>query len=493
VSTEWAYKSAVELQQALTSGEITSRGLVEYFKTRMEQVNPSLNAIVASDFDGALARADEADAARAKGENWGPLHGIPMTIKDTFEVVGMPCTAGSPSLAKHMPKNNAFTVQLLKDAGAIFFGKTNIPLFASDIQSFNKVYGVTNNPWDVSRTPGGSSGGAAAALAAGMTPIELGSDLAGSIRTPSHFCGIYGHKPTHGIISGRGHIPGPPGMLLEPDLATPGPMARCAEDLDLMLDVLAVPGPLMGNSWSLTLPVSNKKALSDFRVLVWTQDPLSPIDHDLEAAYKDMAEHLKTQGADVTIGAPEGMSLETFTPTYMNLLGSVLSGTLKPAQRRVTAVVAKIVGMFGERLKTGPHIDKLLTGMTQPYAEWLKQHEARLRIAKKMEKVFDQYDVILTPVVQVAAFKHQPKPAVHKRRLPVNGEARAYTELFMWIAPATLMGLPATSAPVGTTKEGLPVNVQIIGAKYQDKTTIGFAGLLEKSLRGFKQPPEFKA
>ena len=247
MSTEWAYKSAVELQQALTSGEITSRGLVEYFKTRMEQVNPSLNAIVASDFDGALARADEADAARAKGEHWGPLHGIPMTIKDTFEVVGMPCTAGSPSLAKHMPKHNAFTVQLLIDAGAIMFGKTNIPLFAGDIQSFNKVYGVTNNPWDVARTPGGSSGGAASALASGMTPIELGSDLAGSIRTPSHFCGTYGHKPTHGIISGRGHIPGPPGMLLEPDLATPGPMSRSADDLDLMMDVLAVPGPLMGN------------------------------------------------------------------------------------------------------------------------------------------------------------------------------------------------------------------------------------------------------
>ena len=300
MSTEWAYKSAVELQQALTSGEITSRGLVEYFKTRMEHVNPSLNAIVASDFDGALARADEADAARAKGEHWGPLHGIPMTIKDTFEVVGMPCTAGSPSLAKHMPKHNAFTVQLLIDAGAIMFGKTNIPLFAGDIQSFNKVYGVTNNPWDVARTPGGSSGGAASALASGMTPIELGSDLAGSIRTPSHFCGTYGHKPTHGIISGRGHIPGPPGMLLEPDLATPGPMSRSADDLDLMMDVLAVPGPLMGNSWSLTLPNSDKKALSDFKVLVWTQDPLSPIDSDLEAAYQEMATHLKAQGADVT-------------------------------------------------------------------------------------------------------------------------------------------------------------------------------------------------
>ena len=488
MSTEWAFYSAAALQAAQTAGEVTSRQLVEYFRDRMQSHNEKLNAIVASNFDDALAAADRADAERAEGRVRGPLHGIPLTIKDTFEVVGMPCTAGSPSLAKHMPKQNAFTVQRLIDAGAIVFGKTNIPLFAGDIQSYNKVYGVTNNPWDMDRTPGGSSGGAAAALAAGMTPLELGSDLAGSIRTPAHFCGIYGHKPTHGIVSGRGHIPGPPGMLLEPDLATPGPMARSAEDLDTMLDVLAAPGPLMGDCWSLTLPEASQKSLADFRVLIWTRDPLGPIDNELQKAYDAMAEKLRAAGAQVTEGAPDGMSLETFVPTYMNLLGSVLSGTLKPAQRRVTAVIAKLAGKFGKQMKLGAHIDKMLTGMTQVHADWLKNHETRLRIARKSEKIFEQYDVVLTPVVMVPAFQHQPKPAVHKRRLPVNGDERAYTELFTWIAPATLMGLPATSAPVGETSSGLPVNIQIIGAKYQDKTTIRFADLLEKTIRGFKQP-----
>lgn len=489
MAIEWAYKSITELQAALSAGEVSSRQLVEYFRARMEQFNPALNAIVATNFDDALKAADSADAARARGESLGPLHGIPMTIKDTFEVVGMPCTAGSPSLANHMPKQNAFTVQRLLDAGAIIFGKTNIPLFAGDIQSYNRVYGVTNNPWDISLTPGGSSGGAAAALAAGLTPVELGSDLAGSIRTPSHFCGVYGHKPTHGTVSCRGHIPGPSGMLLEPDLAIPGPMCHSARDLDIMLDVLAAPGPLMGDAWTLTLPACDKKALSEFRVLLWTKDPLSPIDDELQAAYDQMQKHLEAQGVNVTVGAPEGMSLETFVPTYFNLLGAVLSGTLKPAQRAVTAVIARLAEKFGKQMKTGAHIHHLLKGMTQAYADWLRHHETRLRIGKKMEKVFAQYDVVLTPVVMVPAFKHQPKPsAVHKRRLPVNGEARHYTELFMWIAPATLMALPATSAPVGETSTGLPVNVQIIGAKYQDKTTIRFAELLEKSLRGFKKP-----
>ncbi|GAA6145798.1 amidase [Thalassolituus maritimus] len=488
MSQEWAYSTVGELSEALASGQVTSRGLVEYFKNRIDTLNPALNAVVATDYDSALSRADEADAARARGESWGPLHGIPMTIKDTFEVIGMHCTAGSRSLAKHMPKSNAFTVDLLVEAGAIPFGKTNVPLFAGDLQSYNKVYGTTNNPRNTECTPGGSSGGAAAALAAGFTPIELGSDLAGSIRTPSHFCGTYGHKPTHGIIASRGHIPGPSGMLMEPDLATPGPMARCAQDLDTLLDVLAVPGPHMGENWSLSLPAAPDKALSDYKVLIWTEDPMSPIDDELKCAYSDMATHLKEQGVDVTIGAPTGFSLESFVPTYMNLLGSVLSGTVKPSQRPIMAALSRLTKTFGKKLKLSAHIDKLLKGMTQAHADWQMNHEKRLQIAKKADKLFDQYDVILTPVVHVPAFKHQSKPPMHKRKLPVNGVPGPYTDIFMWIAPATLMGLPATSAPVGETKDGLPVNVQVLGRKYHDKTTIRFAALLEKSYRGFTKP-----
>ena len=488
MSKEWAFCGIAELQAALAAGEITSRGLVEYFRDRIEKLNPALNAVVATNYDDALKRADEADAAQAEGDVWGPLHGIPMTIKDTFEVIGMPCTAGSRSLAQHMPKSNAFTVQRLIDAGAVVIGKTNVPLYAGDLQTFNKVYGTSNNPHDVSLTPGGSSGGAASALAAGLTPIELGSDLAGSIRTPSNFCGTYGHKPTHGLLSCRGHIPGPPGMLMEPDLATPGPMARTASDLNLMMDILTVPGPSMGEHWDINLPDAPDKDLQDYKVLLWTEDPLAPIDSEVKAVYDQVLEHLKQKGVNVTVGAPEGMSLETFLPTYLNLLGSVLSGNLKPALRPITSLMGKFANKLVKPLKLSPYIGNVLQGMSQAHAEFLKQHETRLRIARKADRIFDQYDVVLTPVVPVTAFKHQQKPALHMRKLEINGEERPYTEIFNWIAPATLMGLPATSAPVGSTKNGLPVNVQILGRKYHDKTTIKFASLLEKSLRGFIKP-----
>src|SRR5690606_37586313 len=216
--------------------------------------NPALNAIVATDIEAARERARAADAALAAGESWGPLHGVPITIKDTFEVAGMPTTAGAKELRDHRPSSNAVAVQRLLDAGAIVFGKTNVPLYAGDLQTYNEVYGSTSNPWDLHRTPGGSSGGAAAALAAGLTALELGSDIGGSIRTPSHFCGVCGLKPSYGIIPSRGHIPGPPGTLSEADISVTGPMARSVDDLELALDILAGPDTPAAKGWRLELP-----------------------------------------------------------------------------------------------------------------------------------------------------------------------------------------------------------------------------------------------
>ena len=207
MSQDWLYLDAKTLLARLKKGEITSRALLDAYYTQIDARNPLINAVIAQNRDAARLRADEADAATARGESWGPLHGLPLTLKDTYEVPGLPCTAGSPSLKSHMPKKAATAVQSLLDAGAIVLGKTNVPLFASDIQSYNKLHGTTHNPWNADLTPGGSSGGAAAALAAGFTPLELGSDIGGSIRTPAHFCGVYGHKSTQGIVPLRGHIP----------------------------------------------------------------------------------------------------------------------------------------------------------------------------------------------------------------------------------------------------------------------------------------------
>ncbi len=189
MSDRLAFASATELLSLMERGEISSRQLLEIYIDRVEAFNPKINAVVAQDLTAARSRADEADAARARGEHWGPLHGLPMTIKDTFEVAGMPCAAGAVKYKRHMPERHAVPVQRLVDAGAIIFGKTNVPYLAGNLQSYNRVYGTTNNPWDLTRAPGGSSGGAAAAVAAGLTAAELGSDIGGSIRTPSHYCG----------------------------------------------------------------------------------------------------------------------------------------------------------------------------------------------------------------------------------------------------------------------------------------------------------------
>jgi amidase len=238
---EVAFRSAVELAAAIRRKEVSSRELVEHYLARIERFNPPINAVVTLDADRVRARADAADAALARGDLAGPLHGVPMTIKDSIETAGMRTTAGAEIYAKHVPKHDAPAVARLIAAGAVIMGKTNTPRFAMDVQSYNSLFGTTNNPWDLTRTPGGSSGGAAAALAAGLTALELGSDIGGSIRTPAHFCGVYGHKPTHGIVPTRGHIPGPPGTLSEPDIAVLGPLARHAEDLALAMDVVAGP------------------------------------------------------------------------------------------------------------------------------------------------------------------------------------------------------------------------------------------------------------
>lgn len=493
MSTEWVYASAQQLLKALQQGVITSRGLLEGLQARHEQFHGRLNAVVATDFNAAFERADAADLARQQGESWGPLHGLPMTVKDTYEVVGMPCTAGASALAKYEPKKHAFAVDKLLGAGAIVFGKTNVPRYASDIQSYNAVYGTTNNPWDPARTPGGSSGGSAAALAAGLTPVELGSDIAGSIRTPAHFCGVYGHKPTYGTISMRGHVPGPPGTLQEPALACAGPLARSAEDLTLLLDVLVGPGPGQGPYWSLDLPAATQERLSDFKILWWMDDPECPIDEGQASVYRDLQSHLRQQGVTVTIGSPAGLALKDIVPTYLSMLGSVTGAGLPARQKRMTRLLGEVLKRGGSRMRNTAHGERLLLGMTQRYSDWLGDNERRLHMQTRVAQAFEQFDLILMPVAPVPAFEHMQDVPIGRRRIQVNGEQRPYIELFAWCAMATLLDLPATSLPVGQTAAGLPVNVQVVGAAYQDKTALRFAALVEQALGGFRAPPGYPA
>src|SRR5271167_3790771 len=276
-----AYSSATDIARKIRRREISSREAVDYFLARVEALDKPINSVVTIDAERARREADAADAALARGEAAGPLHGVPMTIKDSFQTEGMRTTSGAPELATFIPTEDAWPVARLREAGAVIFGKTNLPIYAGDLQSYNEVFGTTNNPYDVSRTPGGSSGGSAAALACGFTPLELGSDIGGSIRLPSHMSGVAGHKPSYGIVPAHGQIPGPPGTLTLADLAVAGPMARSVEDLKLGLGIMAGPNRWEYPAWRLQLPPPRRRALKQYRLAAWLDDPACRVEPEV--------------------------------------------------------------------------------------------------------------------------------------------------------------------------------------------------------------------
>jgi amidase len=297
--TDLAFQPAADLTKLLRSRTVSSRELLELYLDRIHQHNGALNAVVTLDVERGQERAAEADAAAARDEWWGPLHGLPMTVKDTMETAGLRTTAGAKELRDHVPKRDAEAVARLRSAGAVVFGKTNAPKYAMDTQTHNEVFGTTNNPWDPARSPGGSSGGAAAAVAAGLTGLELGSDIGGSIRNPAHYCGVFGLKPTHGVVPVRGHIPGPPGSLSTPDLGVVGPLGRAADDLALALDVLAGPSPEAAVGWRLQLPAPRHSTLTDYRVAAWVDDPYCPVDAEVGGLLQGTVEVLGAAGVKV--------------------------------------------------------------------------------------------------------------------------------------------------------------------------------------------------
>jgi len=485
-----AFLSAHRLVEKIKRKEIRSESLLELYIERYNQHNSKINAIVATDLDNARKRARQADEALARGEDWGPLHGLPLTIKDTFEVVGMPTVSGAPGRADYFPEQNAVAVQRYIDAGAVVFGKTNCPLMALDWQSYNEIYGTTNNPWDFNRTPGGSSGGAAAALATGLTPLELGSDMAGSIRIPSHFCGIYGHKPTHGIVPIRGHIPGLPGAVSVYDIAVAGPMARCAEDLEMALEAIAGPNVVEEAGWSLDLKKQNRKRLKDFKVAYWFDDEFCTIDTEMQDRYETLISQLKKTGVSVEQILP--VKLSEIRNLFLSLMFSGFGteeaiflselGALKPLK------FLKVMSFLRGVLPLPKTLKKLLSAFFISHSDWLDLHEAREKLRHKMLDFFGEYDVLLLPVVPLPAFPHLQKGDLFSRKFEINGRKRPYSDLMTWISLAGVLGLPATSAPIAQCSNSLPMNIQIVGGSYQDLTTIKFAQLLPEVMGGFVQP-----
>ncbi len=483
---EIAFQSASALALAIRNKELGSRELLEHYLQRIDRFNADINAVISLDIERARERADLADAAIARGESWGALHGVPMTIKDLFETKGLRTTAGAPQLSGHVPASNAAAVQRLTDAGAVVFGKTNVSMLGMDVQSYNPIFGTTNNPWNLSRTPGGSSGGAAAAVAAGLTALELGSDLAGSIRIPAHYCGIYGHKPSYGLVSLRGQIPGPPGTLTEPDIAAAGPLARSAEDLALALDILAGPQADRAIAWRLELPPPRHAVLRDFRVATWFDEADCPVDREVRERYQQVVDALRSEGVAVDENARPAFSFVHAHRTFEKLLLSATSPGMPPEQFRDLAQQADRIDEQDDSIDA-----RAMRGTALRHRDWVFVNEARLRMRAAWSAFFRDYDVLLCPAAPTAAIAHDhSEPLIH-RMIEVNGKPQSYVTTMAWVGVVGVAYLPVTVAPVGLTVAGLPVGIQIVGPYLEDRTPIAFSGCLAKVIGGFQAPPGY--
>ncbi len=480
-----AFASATGLAGEIRDRTVGCLELLDFFLERAGRYNPALNAVVAWQVEPARARARAADAALARGEIWGPLHGIPMTVKESFNVAGLPTTWGNLPWKDKVAADNAVLVDRLLAAGAVIYGKTNVPLMLQDSQSYNDVYGTTNNPWDAARGPGGSSGGEAAALAAGLSALGAGSDIAGSLRNPAHYCGIYAHKPSWGLIPTRGHSP--TGALTPTDISVVGPMARHAEDLALAMHVLAGPDGPQQAAWRVELPPPRHRRLGDFRVAVWTQSALCEIDASVGERFAAAIAALSGAGASVDATARPPLDDEEHQRLFMLLLRAATASRMRDedfaAQQAITATLSP------EDTSSRALIAR---GATVYHRSWGVANEARTRLRHAWRDFFQGVDVLLTPVAATAAFAHDHNPDREQRLISVNGKPVRYDEQLFWSGPASLSYLPATAAPLGLTAAGLPVGMQIIGAEGNDLTTIEFARLLAAEIGGFVPPPDYR-
>lgn len=479
-----AYRSAGDLLKMLADRKVSSRELVDAAIARIEALDPKLNAVVVRDFERARTAAQAADDALAKGEK-KPLLGLPMTVKEQFGIAGLPTTWGDPKFKGWKAEVDALAVQRLKAAGGVILGKTNVPLNLSDWQSFNEVYGTTNNPWDATRSPGGSSGGSAAALAAGFVPLEFGSDIGGSLRAPAHFCGVFSHKPSLDLVPQRGA--GPPQTPVVPtrgDLAVIGPMARSAADLGLLMEVAAGPDELTdGVGYKLALPPPRHEKLSDFRVLVIDKHPLCPTAASITAALNGLGERLGKAGCTVMRESPKLPDLAETARVYRALLSAFFSADLPPQARERVEAAAKALSPDDRSLSA-----ESLRGVTASHPDWIRKSRARGALRARWLALFQDVDIVLCPPMPTVAFPHDHSPQF-ARKLDIDGTMVPYNDQSVWAGIATLNGLPATTMPIGRTASGLPIGVQIIGGYLEDKTTIAFAGLIEREFGGFTPPP----
>jgi amidase len=470
--------------QQLRSRTVSSLELVDAAITKIEADDHRINSIVVKAFDPARQAAKVADRRLAEGEH-SPLLGVPITIKEAFNVAGLPTTWGHPTAREFRPEADSVPVQRLKAAGAIVLGKSNVPLNAIDFQSYNDVYGTTNNPWNIARTPGGSSGGSAAAIAAGYVALELGSDQAGSLRIPAHFCGVLAHRPTFGLVPLRGLCPpGAPALQYNTEFVTAGPIARSAEDLSIALDVLAAPDLPQAEAWRLVLPSPQKRSLADFRILVLEEHPSVPTSREIRSAFSQLIERLEDSGATVLRRSDRLPDLSAHTRIYRKLLAAsvaALPADLEFAQRRVAAEM-----LSEENLMLAA---EGLRGLTATHRDWIKTNRQRIELVERWRGLFEEIDVLVCPVSPTTAFGHDHSD-IFRRSIRVDETRVPYLDQTSWCGLASLTGFPATTMPLQFSGEGLPIGMQIMAGPFRDRTSLKFARCYEQSFGGFVPPPD---
>jgi amidase len=483
--SDLSFASAGEIARRIRAREVSSRAVTEHFIDRIERLDGALNAVVVRDFERARAAADAADAALARGDALGALHGVPLTVKESYDIAGLPTTWGIPAFRDNIATTDAAVVASLRAAGAVLLGKTNVPVELADFQSFNPIYGTTNNPWNPARVPGGSSGGSAAALAAGFTPLEFGSDIGGSIRNPAHFCGVYGHKPTWNIVPAQGHAL--PGMLAPPDIAVMGPLARTAEDLAVALDLVAGPGPL-ATGWRLDLPRPARTRLAEYRVAIWADDPRSPVVREVADRVQSIAEVLSRAGATVSDTARPAIDPDHSFEAYLYMLNGVLAAGLPDD------VFSQLSASAAALDPADRSVDAInLRSTVQHHRDWIRFSNAREAMRMAWRAFFGEWDILICPQMPTTAFAHDQSMPMSARKIRIDNADHPYFQQIYWAGLATVSYLPSTVFPTGPSREGLPIGLQAVTAEFADRTSIDFTRLLAEEIGGFVPPPGFRA
>lgn len=477
--------SALELASAIRERRCTAAELVELYLSRIERHNAALNAVCTLDAAGARRRAREADAALARGERQGPLHGVPMTIKDALETEGVRTTGGHPPLKDYVPARDAPAVARLRAAGAILLGKTNVPPLSADYRADNPIFGRTNNPWHVERTPGGSTGGGAAAVAAGLSAFDVGSDLAGSVRTPAHFCGLFALKATERRIPSAGHIPEPPGQpRAVRHMNVLGPLARSLEDLGTLTRILSGPDPREPDVPPVPWEEPAQKALREHRFAWSTDFGGIPVTRETKQAIGRLAAELARCGCVVEERNPEGFDFGAAWETWGEIAICERAAT---SRERSAERVAALNATLGEHWAVARGSAK---GVHAGVAEYMGALNRRDALIGVLERFFQRWDAFLCPVSVGPAIAHVPFGTpidVDGHAVPYFIAGTAYT------CPFNLTGHPAVVVPLTRSTEGLPIGVQLVGRRWSEPALLAAARMLSAISGSFVPPPLFRS